>query len=238
MSDKVLDSDQQEDIARRRRRNPLNIFKDRVGRGSQPHQFRASSHPRSTSRLSHRGKSPDRKNEKAENAQFTTSAHTSAAPSEAKLDDNKDVQPSTKTAQPGAKTAAAGLNKDNDIWTIAEEKLRRDPQKCEKLEKYDRILEKYFGFKLKPIGTLERREQFLGFLGSEIEKLNKTDSETGLKGCSNKAKRFFKSAVGCIIASKDIITAAATPCLPASAACAGVTVLLSVGLRLGRVGRY
>jgi hypothetical protein len=237
MSDKLPDSGQQEDIARRGRRNLLNIFKDRIGKGSQPDQLRPFSHPRSTSPLSHRKKPPGRKNKKAENAQFTTDAHTSAAPSEAKLDDNKDAQPSTKIAQPGAKTAAAGSNKDNDMWTIAEEKLRRDPQKCEKLEKYERILEDYFGSKLKPVGTLERREQFLGFLSSEIEKLNKTDSETRLKKCSNKAKRFFKSAVGCIIASKDIITAAATPCLPASVACAGVAVLLSVGLRPGRVGR-
>jgi len=44
------------------------------------------------------------------------------------------------------------------MWTIAEEKLRRDPQKCEKLEKYERILEDYFGSKLKPVGILERRE--------------------------------------------------------------------------------
>jgi hypothetical protein len=174
-----------------------------------------------------------------ENAPFTTGAHPSAAPSEATLDDHKDAQPSAKTSQPGAKTAAAaGSNKDNDMWTIAEEKLRNDPQKCKKLEKYDRILEDYFGSKLKPVGTLERREQFLGFLRSEIEKLNKTDSETRLSKCSNKAKRFFQSAVRCIMASKDIITAAATPCLPASVACAGVTVLLSVSLRPGRVGRH
>jgi len=69
---------------------------------------------RSTSRLSHRGKSPDRKNEKAENAQFTTGAHTSAAPSEDRLDDNKDAQPSAKTA---------ASNKDNDMRTIAEENV-------------------------------------------------------------------------------------------------------------------
>jgi hypothetical protein len=230
MSDKVPDSDQQEDIARRRKPNLLNIFKSDVRRGSQPHQSRASSHPRSTSRLSHCGTSPDRKNEKGGNAQSTTSAHTSAAPSEAKLDDNKD-------ARPGANTAAAGPNKDNDMWTIAEAELREDPQKREKLEKFDRILEDHFKSKLKPVGTLERREQFLGFLGSEIEKLNKTDSETRLRKCSNRAKRFFKSAVDCIIASKDIITAAATPCLPASVACAGVSVLLSVGLRSAWIGR-
>jgi hypothetical protein len=206
MSDKLPKSDQQKDIARRGRPNPLKILKDRIGRGE---------------RL------PGRKNEQAENTQ---DAHTSPAPSEAKLDNNKN-------AQPVAKTAAANSNKDKDMWTIAEEELRRDAQKREKLETYDHILEDYFGSKLEPIGTLERREQFLGFLSSEIEKLNKTDSETRLKPRSNKAKRFFKSAVACIIASKDIITAATTPCLPASVACAGVAVLLSVGLRLGSVGR-
>jgi len=231
MSDKLPDSNQQDDLARRGRRTLFNRFKDRIRGESQPNQLRPDSHSRSTSRLSHHGKSPDRKNEKAENAQFTTDAHPSAAPVEAKPNDRQDAQPCTQTPQPGTETATAGSNKDNDMWTIAEEELRKDPQKREKLEQYDRILEDYFGSKLKPVGTLERREQFLGFLSSEIEKLDTTDCETRLRKCSNKAKRFFKSARGCILASKDIIAAAATPCLPASVACAGVTVLLSVSLR-------
>jgi hypothetical protein len=118
------------------------------------------------------------------------------------------------------------------MWTIVKAELRKDPQKREKLEKFDRILEDHFKSKLKPVRTLGRREQFLGFLGSKIEELNKTDSEIRLRKCSNRAKRFFKSAVDCIIVSKDIITAAVTPCLLASVACAGVSVFLSVGLRL------
>ncbi|KAH6716446.1 hypothetical protein BKA61DRAFT_548460, partial [Leptodontidium sp. MPI-SDFR-AT-0119] len=117
------------------------------------------------------------------------------------------------------------------MWTIADEKLRKDPQKCKKLEEYDRILERHFDVKLEPVGTLKRREQFLDFFSLEIEGLKKSETEelntTRLSKCSNKAKRFFKSAADCIIASKDIITAAATPCLPASVACAGVAVLLS-----------
>lgn len=217
MSNSLPHSDQEEDVASRIKRSHFNFF---AKKKSQPDKLSPIPRPRSSSPLLRRRESPDRKNTKADNP------NSSAAPSESKLDGNKDAQPKAKTAKPGAKTAAAGSNKDNDIWTIAEEQLRKDPQKCEKLEEYDRILERHFGFKLEPVGTLERREQFLGFFSSEIEKLNKTR----LRDCSNKAKRFFKSAVDCIIASKDIITAAATPCLPASVACAGVTVLLSVSL--------
>jgi hypothetical protein len=240
MNDKLPGSDQQEeeDVARPGRRKLLKLFMYRIGRGSQLNQLLPFSHSGNTPRVSHRGKSPDPKNQKAENAQFNTRAYPLAAPLEAKLDDNKDAQPSTKTAQPGEKTSTAGSHKDNDMWTIAEEKLRKDPQKCEKLEEYDRILEDYFGSKLKPVRTMERREQFLGFLSSEIEKLNEADIETRLRKCSNKAKRFFKSAFGCIIASKNIIATAATPCLPASVACTGVMVLLSVSLFPGRVARY
>lgn len=141
---------------------------------------------------------------------------------DASQEDNKD-------ALQGARTTAADLRKDGDMWAIAEEKLREDPQKREKLEKYDEILKDHFKSVLKPIGTAQRRGQFLGFLNSEIEHLSKA-SETQLGRCRNKAKPFLKAAIDCVIATKDIITAAATPCLPASVACAGVAVLLSVGL--------
>jgi hypothetical protein len=43
-------------------------------------------------------------------------------------DDNKD-------ALQGARTTAADLPKDDDMWAIAEERLRGHPKKREKLEK-------------------------------------------------------------------------------------------------------
>jgi len=222
MSDKLPDSNQRNDFARRDMKSHFkNKLKNLTGKGVQPDGLRPVSRSRSSSRLSRRGKSPDPKNEKAENAQLTTGAHASAATPEVKSDDNED-------AQPGMKTAATNSNKDDDMWTIAEKKLRNDPQKCEKLEEYDRILENQLGSKLRPIGTQERRKQVLDFLDSGIKRLEDTDSDTRLRKCSKKAKRFFKNAVGCIVATQGIISAAAAPCLPAAAACAGVTVLLSV----------
>jgi hypothetical protein len=121
------------------------------------------------------------------------------------------------------------------LWATADKRLREDPQKRKKLEEYDRILEAHFGAKLETIGTPERREQFRGFLDSEVKKLNDAndaDSDPRLRKCSNKAKRFFKSAVACVIASKDIIAPATAACLPAAVACTGVVVILSVSFAI------
>jgi hypothetical protein len=158
---------------------------------------------------------------------------TKNCPATTPPDDNTD-------APLNMKTAAKDSNKDMDLWTIAEKTLRQDGEKRKKLEEYDHILEDYIGSKLKPVGTLERRKQFLGFFNSEIEKLIDADrdSDTLLGACSRKAKRCFKMAVTCVVASKDIIAPATTPCLPAAVACTGVVILLSVSLRLSRVGQY
>src|SRR5271170_8081408 len=106
-------------------------FKDFIGKVVQPDGPRPFSRSRSHSRLSHRGKSPVPKNEKEENAQLTTGAHASVETPEVKRDGNKD-------GKPGMKTAATDSNKDDDMWTMADKKLRNDPQKREKLEEYDR----------------------------------------------------------------------------------------------------
>jgi hypothetical protein len=220
MNDKLPNTCQQ-DVERRSKRTVFSKLKNSFDRGSQPDGLRPFSRPGSPSHLSHRGKSPNPKNEKAENAQLTTSTNTATL--EVTPGDNKN-------AWQGASTAAANPTKDNDMWAIAEENLRRDPPKRKILEEYDRILEDHFKSKLEPIGTPERRAQFLVFLNSEIEHLNSIDGETRLSRCTNKAKRFLKTAVDCVIATKDIVTVAAAPCLPASVACAGTMFLLSVSL--------
>lgn len=208
MEEQVTHTHQQEGSAGHGRRSFPHINSSRFGRSS---------------RLLRRSKSPNTENENQKIAQLTTGAN--AATFEITPDDSND-------AWLGAKTATVDPTKDNDMWAIAAEKLRKDPRKREKLDKYNGILEARFKTKLKPIGTLERREQFLEFLNSEIEHLNNTTkSETRLGRCSNKAKRFLRTAADSIIATKSVITAATTPCLPASVACAGVTVLLSVSLQ-------
>ncbi|KAH0538836.1 hypothetical protein FGG08_004612 [Glutinoglossum americanum] len=222
MSDKLPSFDQQKDTANRVQRVLGNFLKPRTKQGDQPEGNGHFPRSRSSSRLPRFRKSPDPNTEGAKNAQPTTNANVPT--SEIAPDDNKD-------AHPGAKTAAAGPNGDNDMWRIAEERLRQDPQKNQKLEQYDHILEQYFGSKLEPVGTMERRKQFREFLDLETKKLNDIDSDTRLSRCSKKAKRFFKSAVNCVVASKDIVAAAAAPCLPASVACAGAMFLLSFCLQ-------
>lgn len=165
------------------------------------------------------GKSPNPKNEKLKNTPLANTANSVVI--EAPPDDGND-------AGQGVNTATADPTNDFDMWAIAERELREDPQKREKLDRYDKILEDHFKSKLEPIGTPKRREQFREFFESEVKNLTSIDSETRLQGCKNKAKRFLKAAVDCVLATRDIIAAASAPCLPASVACAGVTFLLSV----------
>ena len=202
MSNKLFSPDQQKDTTSRRRRLLENFFKPRANQGDQHERDGDSPRSRSSSSLLRFRKSPD-----------------------PKIGEAKDAQPAIKT---GAKIPAAGPTRDNDMWKIAEDKLRQDAQKRGILEQYDRILEEYFKSKLEPVGTLERREQFLGFLNSKIEQLDDKNSETQLKKYSIEARRLFKTAFDRVIATKDIINGAAGPCLPASVACAGVMFLLLV----------
>jgi hypothetical protein len=58
--------------------------------------------------------------------------------------------------------------------------------------------------------------------------LKDADCDIRLSKCSNKAKRFFKTAAACVIASKDIIAPATAACLPAAVACTAVVFILSV----------
>jgi hypothetical protein len=161
------------------------------------------------------------------------SSQLRSEPPDPKIEEANDTYTGANAANPGATedgNKAVDLGNANDTWTIAEEKLRQDPEKCKVLKKYDGILADHFGLKLKEVGTLERRNQFLDLLNLEIPKLEKVESENRLGRCTRKAKRYFKSAVECVIASKDIIAAGASPCLPAAVACAGMVVVLSVSL--------
>ncbi|KAH0553091.1 hypothetical protein GP486_006718 [Trichoglossum hirsutum] len=181
----------------------------------------------------------------SDNAQLTSASfNSSAAPLGVETGgdanvcqhDSRDIEPYRNRdalGNDGKDTEAADLEAHPvDMWAMADNQLRGDPQKCEMMQKYDRLLESKLppGSKLEPIGTEERRKQAFGFFGSEIERLNAIDttSYSQLKKCGNKAKRCFKAAVTCIMATRDIVNAAATPRLPASVACMGVTVLLSL----------
>lgn len=237
MSNRLPHSDQQEDVASRGNESHIKRFKDRIGRGSQPDGLRPFSRSRSSSRLSRRGKSPDPKNEKAENAQFTAGAN--AVTPEVKPDDNEGAQPDT-TKEPFArvkqdqknedtnletKTDATVSKKDDDMWKIAEDQLREDQNNRKLLDAYYNILEEKSRVNLEPAGTLERKEQICTFIVSESKRLSDS-SKLGRFG------KVFQQASKWVTATKDVITTAAAPCLPASIACAGVMLILSVSWSL------
>jgi hypothetical protein len=86
--------------------------------------------------------------------------------------DPKDYSADSKVSQSGSKRTRV------DMWAMADNQLRDDPQKSETMQKYDRLLEKKLppGSKLEPIGTDERRKQAFEFFDSEIERLNAIDT--------------------------------------------------------------
>jgi hypothetical protein len=234
MSDRLPHPDQQEAVACRSKKSRLERLKERIGIGSQPDGLRPPSRSSSSSRLSRRGKSPDPKNEKAENAQFTASAN--AVNPEIKPDDNEDARPdATKEPFPQVKQdqknkdtnlePKTDATEDDDMWKIAEDQLREDQNKRKLLDAYYDILRSKSGAKLEPAGTPKRKEQICTFIVSESKRLPD----------SSKLGRFgdvFQHASKYVIAAKDVITTAAAPCLPASIACAGVMLILSVSWSL------
>jgi hypothetical protein len=229
MNDRLPHSDQQKDVAYRGKKKLFERFRDPTGRESLPEGRRQLSRPRSPFHPSRRGKSPNPKNEKAGNAQFT--AGTNAETPEIKLDDNEAAQPDTtrelfsEDANPDMKTDPTDSNGDNDMWKIAEDQLRNDPKMKEILDAYYGILKWKSDVNLEPAGTPERKKQICNFIDSEHKKL---PDSSALGKCSS----VFKKASENVVKAKDVIAAATAPCLPASIACAGVMLILTVSWSL------
>jgi len=182
---------------------------------------------RSSSRSSRHKKSPDAKD--------STKVDTIQSDSSHQVSTSTQVTPSkvnSGSSDPNLPTHKATTKPDNtdDIWALADQHLRKDPNKKQTLEKYDEILKQELGSALEPPGSEERKKQILKYLQSKTSQLDNPENETRLERFGTGAKSFFRSAVDCVIAAKDVINAAAAPCLPASVACAGVTFLLTVCL--------
>ena len=106
------------------------------------------------------------------------------------------------------------------MWEIAETQLRQDKKKNELLDAYYEILEsKLEG--LDRSSTPQKLKQISSFIESESKRFQDT-SKLGT------FSSVLKKAVDCILRAEKIISAAAQPCLPASIACAGVMLVLSV----------
>jgi hypothetical protein len=211
MKGKPLDANQEVGSASHDRQNPFSRLKHLIG---------------GSSRLPRHQKSPYPRIGNAVGAKSAASTQSSSAPSAVKAVHNKDAHPGaniTKSAQ-----ASSNPTRAIDFWAIAETELLKDPRKSEKLKQYNLVLKTQLGSELEPSGTPERRKQILDFLEKEVERLNSTESQTRLRNFKRKTSRFFNRAIRFVVGTHDIIKEATSHCLPASVACVGVVVLLSV----------
>ncbi|PMD35782.1 hypothetical protein L207DRAFT_601605 [Hyaloscypha variabilis F] len=143
----------------------------------------------------------------------------------------QDGEPN-KDGNVGIDKAAAPTKEPEDFWALAEKQLRHHEglHKREMMKKFDRCLEKNIGSALEPPRTKARREQIIAFIQPKSEKLENAEDQNRLSQCKENAKGFFRIAVKFVTKTQGIINAAAAPCLPASVACAGVTLLLTMCL--------
>jgi len=161
-----------------------------------------------------------------------------------KSDSEGDSDENILVDQPPSETASAHSEDEpsdaydtqtkSNLWAIAEQRLRDSAENGKIMQEYDRILEEKMGFKLEPVGTPERQRQFLHFIDLESKKLDKRAKDISCLGkYTEKAKTSLRTVVDCILAIKGVINTAASACLPAAIACAGVTVLLTVSRNNG-----
>ncbi|PMD29784.1 hypothetical protein L207DRAFT_444908, partial [Hyaloscypha variabilis F] len=107
------------------------------------------------------------------------------------------------------------------MWKIAEDQLRLDKKQRELLDAYNDILKSKLKKDLNPAGTPERQKQISAFIVSESKRFHDT-SKLG------KFASVLKKGADCILKAEAVISAASQPCLPASVACAGVMLVLSL----------
>jgi hypothetical protein len=177
----------------------------------------------------------------------TTNAQATDAQKRYKLLEEGEDRPLAEETAGGSKLQDGGPKKDGnvgidkaapptkepeDFWALADKRLRHLEgfDKSEMMKRFDSILEKNIGSALEPPGTKARREQIIAFIQPKSEKLENAEDQNHLSQCKENAKGFFRTAVKFVTKTQGIINAAATPCLPAAVACAGVTLLLTASL--------
>lgn len=114
-------------------------------------------------------------------------------------------------------------------WLTGEQKLRDDKAKTALLEKYNEIL----GFELDIDTDLESLEPAVrSTLLSQVLKKKVLELEakkiTILLGCTPGFEKGLKDVFQNLLLAKDLVSAAASASPPASIACAGIAVILTV----------
>ncbi|KAH6714372.1 hypothetical protein BKA61DRAFT_517572, partial [Leptodontidium sp. MPI-SDFR-AT-0119] len=122
-------------------------------------------------------------------------------------------------------TDAADSAQEDNMWKIAEDQLRHDKKENELLDAYYDILKSKLN-DFDSSNTSERQKQISAFIESE-SKIFEDASKLG------PFASVLKKGAGCILKAEKVISAAAQPCLPASVACAGVMLVLSLYTQAG-----
>jgi hypothetical protein len=161
-----------------------------------------------------------------------TNAEATDAQKRYKLLEEDGDEPVAEATAGSSKIQDGEAKEPEDFWALAEKQLRHldGLHKREMMKKFDSCLEKNIGSALEPPRTKARREQIIAFIQPKSEKLENAEDQNRLSQCKENAKGFFRIAVKFVTKTQGIINAAAAPCLPASVACAGVTLLLTVSL--------
>jgi hypothetical protein len=115
-----------------------------------------------------------------------------------------------------------------DLWERAEEKVSSDDKLKRIWHAHLGILENELGSKLEPRGSAARQAQLDELLETKANALK----EEKLKIFNQDMGALLNATFKNILVAKDIINAAASVGPPALIACAGATVILSVGLLL------
>lgn len=235
--------------AGRSKKNGLKRLTDWVRGSAQPGRLNPFS--RDHSRQASRAPSPVPSRGKADNASATVGAGSSTLEIKPSVDDTQLVvdanamisaimqddrvdvnSDNDQNAELGAATDGSqdqenqniGLKPNTDaadspqdsMWKIAETQLRQDKKKNELLDAYYNILKS----KVKDLdssSTPKMLKNISIFIESESKRVQDTTFSS-----------ILKKAADCILKAEKVISAAAQPCLPASIACAGVMLVLSV----------
>jgi hypothetical protein len=123
----------------------------------------------------------------------------------------------SKSRQPEA-VAKSGPEKDEsrNLWSLGEDELCKDQKKNEVFEAYLGILATHYGEELAPRGTQKYQTQLRDLLNGKTKEVEANQWKPHTKSLKN------------ILLVKDIISTAASASPPASIACAGVSVVLTV----------
>jgi hypothetical protein len=120
----------------------------------------------------------------------------------------------------------------SDLWDRAEKALRDSPdgQTRKFMETYLSILESELGFAIAGMASSDRQKQLSNFTVNKIQALDEKKWTVRLRDNHVSVESIFTGIVNNVLAVKDIVSTAAVADPHVALACAGVTVILSVGL--------